>query len=428
MIQTVPVIRFRPIQHATLPAAMFAGLVVALALLVAAFLLTSQGGDRQFDLARLAERQAAIVARIATLPGTAGDRAQLIEALDRLDGLIGEEQHLTPAGGADARRAGQERAEVARLRELALDPARRQEFRQLTAIIDRREAHEVEAARATLFRLHRRAAQLALLLAGAVLACAAAGAWLLVRRNRVLAAEVRARARQVEAVDASRRLFFAKTSHELRTPIQGMRGTAEIALAAPHPQPAMLREALEHVLAGTIALGHRIDELLGLASADNGQLQLQRATADLGAIVAGAIAECGSLARSVDSAMTLAAPAGPTPVFADARWLKQALIAVIENGLKFSPMGVPLAVAVTASGAAARITITDQGPGVVDAELPRIFDAFYQAEAGRTRGGNGLGLALARWVVEQHAGSIAAANLAAGGCCVTIVLPLESRS
>ena len=126
--------------------------------------------------------------------------------------------------------------------------------------------------------------------------------------------------------------------------------------------------------------------------------------------------------------MVATIPAAPVLVQADARWLEQALLAVIDNGLKFSdPDGVlALALAVTADEAV--VTIADDGPGILPTELPRVFDAYYQAEAGRARGGTGLGLALARWVAEQHGGRIYAENGAAGSARIVLTLPVERRA
>ena len=424
----MPVTGRRPASSLLLPAVLFGGLVAALAALLIAFTLTSRLADRQFDLARLSERQSAAVTRITTLIDAGAPPPALLGALDEAAALIRAEQRLTSADELEAARVTAELIRLDQLRRLALAPQERKAVRRLATGIEQREAREVDQARARLVGLHGRATVLATLLAALVLACAGAGAWLLAKRNRQLRDEVMARTRQVEAVDASRRLFFAKTSHELRTPVQAIRAQAEIALADPGLPAAELRETLDHVLAGTVSLGHRIDELLGLASADNGQLQLRREATDLAEVIATALDECAALARSVECTLAFDAPDQPVPLRADARWLRQALIAVIENGLKFSPMGGQLGISLSLTGDRATIIVTDHGPGVVESDLPRIFDAFYQAEAGRSRGGNGLGLALARWVVEQHGGAIRAANLVAGGCAVTIVLPLEAAA
>jgi signal transduction histidine kinase len=172
-------------------------------------------------------------------------------------------------------------------------------------------------------------------------------------------------------------------------------------------------------------LTHRIEELLGLASADDGRLALADAPFDLGQVVAEAVAAARVYAASVDVAIALAVPDGPLPMQGDARWLRQALLAVIENGLKFAPMETVLAVCVTVADGCAEVAVRDQGPGVMESDLPRIFDAYYQAQEGRQRGGSGLGLALARWVVEQHGGAVAAANQPQGGCVIRFSLPLQ---
>ena len=297
--------------------------------------------------------------------------------------------------------------------------------RELSERIARQEVGEVNAVHDELERLHTKTVALAIALAASALLCALGVAWLLLRRNRSLEAMVQARTAQLEEVDRSRRLFFAKASHELRTPVTAMRGEAEVALLGHAPQVEALRQSLSHIHASATFLGHRIDELLGLASADDGKLQLLRQKVELGALVKAAIEEATSFARSVEVNIELNEAGVPLFLEGDARWLRQALLTIIDNGLKFSPMGDVLTIALAASGDAARIIVTDNGPGVMPDDLPRIFDAYYQSEHGRQRGGNGLGLALARWVVEQHGGAIHASTRKEGGCCIMVTLPIR---
>lgn len=409
--------------RARLAAGAFAALVLALAALVVAFAFSARHADRQFALASLSERQAAAVTRIAALAGAGPQAAPALDAsLADYRALIAAETRLT---GPDPRQR-RELAIALRLGTLARDPAQAGAFRAMATAIDRQEADEVVQVRAALAAAGQRSLALAAALALVALACAACAGWLLWRSNRTLAAMVRARTARIEAVDASRRLFFAKASHELRTPVTGLRSAAEVALDMGGGDPAILRGALQQVVASAGFLGHRIDELLGLAGADDGQLVLAREAIDLGDIARQALAEAQPYAAAVAVALHLEAPDAPLPGLGDARWLRQALLAVIENGLKFAPEGSALAVCVSDRAAWVDIAVTDRGPGVVDADLPRIFDAYYQAEAGRQRGGSGLGLALARWVAERHGGSVTARNIAGGGCCIGFTLPREA--
>jgi signal transduction histidine kinase len=132
------------------------------------------------------------------------------------------------------------------------------------------------------------------------LVAAGAGLWRLVWANRALEGEVAARTAQLQAVDRSRRLFFAKASHELRTPVTAMRSLAEVTLSAGDP-----RIALGDVVAQAQFLSHRIDEMLSLASAEEGKPVLVLAPCDLRDIVAGAVGAAGPFARLVDVALSM---------------------------------------------------------------------------------------------------------------------------
>src|SRR5262249_50984348 len=100
--------------------------------------------------------------------------------------------------------------------------------------------------------------------------------------------------------------------------------------------------------------------------------------------------------------------------------------AIVDNAAKFSDGDGPVRLRFDADARFARIEVSDSGPGVAPADLPRLFDSYYQTEAGRERGGSGLGLSVARWVVEEHGGPIAAQSGPGHGLTVNIELPVLS--
>lgn len=398
-------------------------LLVSLVALSAAFVTSLDSASRHLARAAAAQAQAAAVSRIETLASD-GDRTALNVELDAYARSIAAETALLPRASIDRAAQIRESVDADRLRMLAADLRRTDALTTLVAAIRVRERDEALQVAADMTRLKDRTTMLAILLAVAAGGAAILGALGLIAANRRLADEVAARTAELTMIDASRRLFFAKASHEMRTPVTVMRGEAEVALAVASQDSGALRDALTQVVANAEFLEHRIAELLGLASAENGQLQLDAAVIDLIALVRDARSAAHGYARSVEVAIHLAAPDMPVAISGDARWLQQAVLAILDNAVKFSPPAGAVTLRLARDATHATILIGDHGIGVAAVALPRIFDAYYQTENGRARGGTGLGLALARWVIEQHQGTVEAANRAEGGCVVTIRLPL----
>lgn len=292
--------------------------------------------------------------------------------------------------------------------------------------ISKRELAEARAIASKMSALRHQTRMLALLLASLAALSTVVGAFGLVRSNRRLSRAVAERTAQIAAVDASRRLFFAKVSHELRTPVTVMRGEAEVALATRASNPDAPVAALREVIANSEFFGRRIEELLALSQAEDGRLAIVKTPVDMAEIIRGAIDGASRFAISNRVSIKMTSNSS-TMIDGDARWLQQALLAVLDNAVKFSHDGADVEVAsATTDGNELLITIADHGRGVAPEELPRLFDAYYQTEAGRTRGGNGLGLALSRWIVEQHGGKVSASQRSGGGCQVELRLPLAA--
>lgn len=399
-------------------------LLASLVALVAAFLVSLGAAQRHLDRAMISQSQLAAVSRIEALVAEDAPRDALARQLAFYRASIDREIALV--GDDEAQR--QEARQADDLAALALSGASRARLIAEVARISARETQEADEASRAMSDLRGWTMLLAVLLASSAALAAIAGSAALMRANRRLGREVEARTRDLQAVDKSRRLFFAKASHELRTPVAVMRGEAEVSLADPTATTADLREALQHIVAHSTFLNHRIDELLGLASAEDGRLQLDHDALDLATVAQMAGQAAASYARSAEVELVVETPDEPIAINGDARWLAQALLAILDNGVKFSPIGGRLRLRLDRSDKGAAIEVIDQGQGVMAAELPRIFDAYYQTEQGRMRGGSGLGLALARWVIEQHGGAVIAANDPAGGCRIAISLPLAEAA
>lgn len=402
--------------------------IIAILFVTGKFLTSLQKVEAEAARVSLAGRQVAAIERlVAELDGNSTIPA-FSSSLASYGRLIDEESKLVSTGRQDAARLEESRARIERLGALAVARGRQSEMRNLLGRLADDEMSLFHDARLRLAEARNRTIYLAIILAGVVFLSVTGGGWMFLRRSRNLEALLEERTREIEEIDQSRRLFFAKASHELRTPITAMRGEAEVALADRDSDLDAMRDSLQNVIAYSSFLTHRIEEMIGLARTADGKLHLESDPLDLRDIVKDAVHDSSSYANSVEVTLRVSIPDTRVPITGDALWLRRALLAVIENALKFSPMEGTVRVTLVSSKLSAKIEIADEGPGVTPDELPLIFEAYYQTDAGRMRGGSGLGLALARWVVEQHGGTAGASNignLARYGCRVTLTLPFE---
>jgi heavy metal sensor kinase len=219
--------------------------------------------------------------------------------------------------------------------------------------------------------------------------------------------------------------FTASISHELRTPLTTLRGEAEIALLE-----ARSVEEYKHVLASQLEefdkLSHMINQLLTLASAEAGEIHWIDQRVDLSALAL-------SLADQLDLIATNKKVALETEVQpninirGDASWIERVILNLLDNAIKFTPEGGRVKISVAAEDNQAVLRVQDTGIGIPPESLPRIFDRFYRAEPSRSKQieGVGLGLALARWIVEKHRGRILADSQPGRGTTLSVYLPLS---
>lgn len=212
-------------------------------------------------------------------------------------------------------------------------------------------------------------------------------------------AELRAANAELARTDENRRRFFADIGHELRTPLTVILMEAQIGMKqGPEADPAFARigERAER-------LNRRIDDLLRVARSESGELALDIQQVDLSVILTQVQEEVGA---ECDSAgMTLELVPGPAlPAMADANWLRQVTVGLVRNAIRHAREGGAIRLEPIAETGVVGIAVLDNGPGVPEAEQDHLFDRFVR---GASSVGFGIGLALARWVVEAQEGQIA---------------------
>jgi heavy metal sensor kinase len=221
---------------------------------------------------------------------------------------------------------------------------------------------------------------------------------------------------------ATQRRFLADASHEMRTPLTVVQTNAQGLLRRADGDPAEREESLRAILRESDRMARLINDLLTLARVDAGQ-RLARQTLALDELVLEVYHQERPLAEGVRLEIGAWDRA---EVVGDADRLKQVLLNLVDNALRYTPTGGTVRIEVARNADAAVVRVRDTGPGIPDAERERIFERFYRVDQGRSRGdgGTGLGLAIAREVAEAHGGRIEVESKPGRGSTFSLILPL----
>jgi signal transduction histidine kinase len=227
-------------------------------------------------------------------------------------------------------------------------------------------------------------------------------------------------AAELAETDRQRRDLVANVSHELRTPITALQAVLENlvdGVEAPDP------ETLATMLSQVERLGRLVQQLLDLSRLESGGVPLDRRVFEVGPMLELAIRETRLHAASVQ--LTVSVEPETLSLNGDPERLHQVVANLVENAVRHSPAGGVVAVRATALGPKVRIEVIDEGPGIPPADASRVFERFYRADTARSsdHGGAGLGLAIARWIVDLHDGDVHVEQRAPHGACMVVTLP-----
>ena len=226
-------------------------------------------------------------------------------------------------------------------------------------------------------------------------------------------------------VDEMKSQLLSTVSHELRTPLASIKGFATTLLRDDVEwDDTSRREFLAIIDEESDRLGELIGNLLDMSRIEAGTLRIEPEPADLRPIIEDTAAEFRRMTR--DHNIEVLLPADLPAVMADTRRARQVLRNLLENAVKYSPDGGPIVIAARVESGTAQISVSDQGIGIEEHQLPRIFDRFYQVDSASTRkvGGSGLGLSICKAIVEAHHGSLWVESQPGAGSTFTFTLPL----
>jgi signal transduction histidine kinase/CheY-like chemotaxis protein len=244
-------------------------------------------------------------------------------------------------------------------------------------------------------------------------------------------AEAQARRSEAAAAEANRLKdeFLATLSHELRTPLNAILGWVQILQTGIVP-PERVRHAIEVIGRNTTLQARLIEDILDVSRIISGKLEIDSAPVLLGPLVDTVVSGTMPTAQAKNIELVKTAPADLPVIDGDAKRLHQVLGNVLSNAVKFTPSGGRIDVRCSYENDAITIEVQDSGAGIAPEFLPYVFDRFRQADsrAIRRHGGLGLGLAIARHLIEQHHGEICAMSDGPGlGTTVRIQLPVSSE-
>lgn len=228
-------------------------------------------------------------------------------------------------------------------------------------------------------------------------------------------------ATELAEADRMRRDLVANVAHELRTPIGALRAKLENLVDNVEP---LERGTLEAMLRQIERLGNLVEQLLDLSRLESGAVPLERSNFMAATLLDHVVDEWRSQAEIRDVRLETDVEPRSLVVNADEERLRQVVANLVANAIRHSPRGGRVLLRARGQNGVARLEVADEGPGIPPAEAERVFERFYRADPARStrEGGSGLGLSIARWIVDLHGGTIRAETAHPHGCRMVVEL------
>ena len=241
------------------------------------------------------------------------------------------------------------------------------------------------------------------------------------REVRTLARAFNAMSARLEEAEQERRSALADVSHELRTPLTVIQGNLEALVDGVYPADAA---HLEPILAETRVLERLIEDLRTLTLAEAGSLVLHREPTDLRALLADAAASYRTQAEQAGISMTVAAPDDLPILDLDPARIREVISNLLTNAVRHTPRDGRVELSAALAGDQVEVTVHDSGSGIPADQLERIFDRFYRSPDSP---GSGLGLPIAKSLVEAHGGTLTAESSSSDGTSIRFTVPSSSQ-
>ena len=236
------------------------------------------------------------------------------------------------------------------------------------------------------------------------------------REMRSLVRAFNTMAARIETNEANRKQLLADVTHELRTPLTVMQGNVEALLDGVHP---LDREHIAPLLEETRVLARLIDDLRTLSLAESGALALHREPVDVASIARDVVNAFSEQARRASVSLGSSSD-GPTAIEADPLRIREVLVNLVTNALRYTPTGGSVGIELRGAAGAVEVTVRDTGTGIAPDAVAGIFDRFSRSTDSP---GAGLGLAIAKGLVEAHGGTIRAESAPGQGTRIVFTLP-----